>query len=1062
MLDQASLKARWNQPIDSQSLAESYRELGRLYASVRRSKSRHELVSTICESALRLSGADLIWLATCDRSRTKLTAAGLCGPAPEQLQSLQIPVSKAKSHCADLITTSFHEARVTVSDNLANRPIGFSIADSQWASACSVPIMARTRAVGVLVACSQTTPFFDASKTELLKLVAQYFALGAKGSTTPPARHPAKRHRESMLQDLLLTQMQHSPHAVLIDSPSDPHRLYNEKLLILWGITAADLQAQRTRGQLPKSLLEKLSDPQSILEKLHFLEAQPMAELRGEIKLKDRRIVEYWSTPLPLPGAARSPPARAWYFQDISPSKGSEEQLKLSEERLKAMFAQAPIGIALIDSVTNRIFEVNQRFADIVGAPADYMTSVNWRDLVWSEDLPHYLESASRLKPGAHNRFQVETRLVRRDGSVIWVHITGTHVRQRGATHPLQLCMIQDITDTKNANARILYLNRVHTVLSSINALIVRVHDRDELFRETCRIVTEEGGFRMVLLAIVDQKTKSIVPVASAGKNEELMNGVRDLLSTPEKTSKTMLAEAILRKAPLVSNDSLNDPRILLPDQYAACGVHSMTIFPLIVADEVIGVLTLYASEPDFFHDEELRLLKDLAGDISYAIDHIEKQERLSYLAYYDDLTGLANRSLFLERVAQYTRTAARSNAKVAIGILDIERFKNINDSMGRTNGDSLLKQTAHWLAPQAGDSSLAARIDADHFALVIPMFHSDGNLARRVEDLMSSFLKRSFHLPGGPLRVGIKGGFSVFPDDGADADTLFVNAEAALKRAKKEGERYLFYTQKMTSTVASQLSLENRLRLALERQEFVLHYQPKVEVRTGKLTGAEALIRWNDPANGMTSPGEFIPVLEDTGLINEVGRWALGKALEDYLRWTRSGLSAVRVAVNVSPLQLRSRNFISDIQGQISVDKKAANALELEITESLVMADVEHSIQSLDKIREMGVQVAVDDFGTGFSSLSYIAKLPIDTLKIDRSFVLGMTGGSEGLALVSNIIDLAHSLKLKVVAEGVETDEQYRLLRLLNCDEAQGYLICPGIAVNEFEERFLKAPTKN
>ena len=245
-------------------------------------------------------------------------------------------------------------------------------------------------------------------------------------------------------------------------------------------------------------------------------------------------------------------------------------------------------------------------------------------------------------------------------------------------------------------------------------------------------------------------------------------------------------------------------------------------------------------------------------------------------------------------------------------------------------------------------------------------------------------------------------------------------------------------------------------MRRAIENEEFVLHYQPKINLESGKLVGAEALIRWNDPLTGLVPPGSFIPVLEETGLIYEVGRWALHKSVEDYLRWHATNLSTMRIAVNVSPLQLRHRDFVDEIRRVISINEIAAAGLELEITESLIMEDVKHSIVSLRAIRAMGVTIAIDDFGTGFSSLSYLSRLPVDTLKIDRSFVTDMTVSLEGLALVSTIVTLAHALKLKVVAEGVETEEQLRLLRSLNCNEMQGFLFSRPLPSESFETKYL------
>jgi EAL domain-containing protein (putative c-di-GMP-specific phosphodiesterase class I) len=342
-----------------------------------------------------------------------------------------------------------------------------------------------------------------------------------------------------------------------------------------------------------------------------------------------------------------------------------------------------------------------------------------------------------------------------------------------------------------------------------------------------------------------------------------------------------------------------------------------------------------------------------------------------------------------------------------------------------------------------------------------LPEVSQQGDVTSLLERTVEALGQQDFRLEEIDCRIGAKVGVAVLPDDGADVGSLLENAEAALKRAKVRGDRYLFYTEKMTEMVAGRLALENHLRQALDREEFVLHYQPKVSMATGKLTGAEALIRWNDPRTGLVPPAKFIPILEETGLIFDVGRWALHQAIADYLRWRNAGLAAVRIAVNVSPLQLRHRGFIAEIEGAICVDAHAAAGLELEITESLIMEDVKLSIASLQAIRDMGVNIAIDDFGTGFSSLSYLHKLPVDALKIDRSFVDGMTVTPEALALVSTIINLARWLRIKVVAEGVETEEQQRLLRLLSCDEMQGYIFSKPMPALIFEKEYLTpAPT--
>jgi diguanylate cyclase (GGDEF)-like protein/PAS domain S-box-containing protein len=745
-------------------------------------------------------------------------------------------------------------------------------------------------------------------------------------------------------------------------------------------------------------------------------------------------------------------------IRDISGRKQAERALRVSEERFRTMFVQAPMGIALIDSLNGRIYEANTRFAEIAGRSIEDMMDIDWLQITHPDDVQADLDNMALLNAGKINGFQMEKRYLHPDGTTVWIYMTISPLKAEDKAHPHHLCMIQDITERKKAEARIKYLSRVHAVLSGINTLIVRVQDRDELFREACRIAVENGGFRMSMVVIVDPDTKQVVSIASEGKDEELLAIIKNRLSSSNDVSNTMVGLAISGKQPIVSNDSLNDPRLVFGKKYAESGVRSMVVLPLMVSDEAVGTISLYASEIEFFHEEEMTLLTELAGDIAFAIDHIGKQEKLNYLAYYDVLTGLANRTLFLERVAQHMRSAASDGHRLAIGLIDLERFKNINDSLGRTAGDVLLRQVAEWLTNKTGDANLLARIDADHFAMVFPKVRQDGDLVRLVENTMDAFLQHPFRLNDSVFRISARVGIALFPDDGSEAETLFRNAEAALKKAKSSGDRHLFYTQKMTAAVAGKLTLENQLRRAIDNEEFVLHYQPKVNLLSGKVTSAEALIRWNDPRTGLVPPGKFIPILEETGLIYEVGRWALRKAIADYLRWRAMGLPAVRIAVNVSPMQLRSHGFVAEIEREIGIDAHAAEGLELEITESLIMEDVKHSIASLQAIRAMGITIAIDDFGTGFSSLNYLAKLPVDTLKIDRSFVIEMDA-PEGLALVSTIITLAHSLKLKVVAEGVETEHQMRQLLSLNCDEMQGYLFSKPVPAEIFEARFLATP---
>lgn len=735
--------------------------------------------------------------------------------------------------------------------------------------------------------------------------------------------------------------------------------------------------------------------------------------------------------------------------------KRAEEALRARESEFHTMAEAVPQIVWVSEADGMNIF-FNQRWVDYTGLTLEESRGDGWIK-AFHPDEQQQIWGALHTATAAVGVYSHEHRLRRADGVYRWWLVRGVpHKDESASTINKWFGTCTDINDLKTAEIKIRRLNRVHSVLSGINALIVHVTDRDTLFSEACRIAVEVGGFRMSLVSLVDPDTTKIVPVATASKDEALVAEINFVLSSPDDPHARMIAQVARERAIIIASDDQNDAGGALAGKESETRVRSVAVFPLIVADAVMGVLALYAEESNFFDEDEMALLTELVGDIAFAIDHIGNMDRLNHLAYYDELTGLANRRLFLERVAQYTRGEASVGHKIAVLIFDLDRFKNINDTLGRSAGDALLKQVAEWLGQNRGDANLIARLGQDHFGIVLPDVIPGRDLARLLDDMLKAFAAEAFWQQGAALRVSATIGVALFPNDGADAEALFKHAEAALKSAKAKGARYLFYTAAMTNRTGGKLSLETRLREAFETGQFIVHYQPKVSVSSGKVTGAEALIRWNDPRSGLVAPGQFIPSLEETGLIYDVGRWALGTAVKDFIRWRAAGLAVGRIAVNVSPIQLRDPDFIAELERTVATNAHAAAGLELEITESVVMDDISQNIESLRAIRAMGLTVAIDDFGTGFSSLSYLAKLPADTLKIDRSFIIEMSHTPEGLAIVSTIISLAHGLKLKVVAEGVETDEQSRLLRLLACDEIQGFIFSRAIPAEIFEAKYL------
>jgi diguanylate cyclase (GGDEF)-like protein len=602
-------------------------------------------------------------------------------------------------------------------------------------------------------------------------------------------------------------------------------------------------------------------------------------------------------------------------------------------------------------------------------------------------------------------------------------------------------------------------LNRIYAVLSGINSTIVRVRGREQLFREACRIAVRAGGFQLAWIGVVDEKTNSVKPVAWEGAGEDYI-GLMPLgldESRPEQFG--LAGRAVKERRVMIAGDIAKDS--VLRGEAFARGLRSLAVLPLFASERPVGVLALYADTSGFFDaEDEMRLLLELAGDIGFAIDHIEKAERLNYLAYYDPLTGLANATLFRDRLARFMDAAREAGHKLALGIVDVDRFKTINDSLGRPAGDDLLKQIARRMSGHSKESSEIARVAADRFTVVLPRVGRGDNVTRLAEQRLADVFGMPFLLGAAELRVSAKVGIAMFPEDGADAETLFKNAEAALNKAKESNEPYLFYTQKLTERVAERLSLENELRQALEKNEFVLHYQPKVETQTRRIVGVEALIRWMSPERGLVPPLEFIPLLEETGLILEVGEWALRQAVRDHAYWTENAPHAPRVAVNVSPIQLRRPNFVEIVKGAIG-QGATPHGLDLEITESILMEEVDANIEKLRALRELGVSVAIDDFGTGYSSLGYLARLPVQSLKIDRSFIITMLKEPGTMTLVSTVISLARSLRLAVVAEGVDSEDQANTLRLARCDQLQGYLISKAVTRDEITALLRQKETK-
>jgi diguanylate cyclase (GGDEF)-like protein/PAS domain S-box-containing protein len=437
-------------------------------------------------------------------------------------------------------------------------------------------------------------------------------------------------------------------------------------------------------------------------------------------------------------------------------------------------------------------------------------------------------------------------------------------------------------------------------------------------------------------------------------------------------------------------------------------------------------------------------VLRDVSAARAMALEILHSAE-------HDFLTGLPNRLLLSDRVGQAISLAARHGNKVAVLFLDLDGFKHINDSLGHPAGDKLLQSAAKCLVGCVGESDTVSRQGGDEFVVLLSDVEKWEDAAVTARRLLQALSERHA-VDQHDLHITASIGVSVYPDDGLDAETLIKNADTAMYQAKENGRQsYQFFKPAMYARAVERQSIEEGLRRAIERHELALHYQPKVSLRTGKITGAEALLRWTPQGRGVVSPAEFIPVAEDCGLIIPIGNWALREACRQTKAWIDAGLPMGRIAVNVSAIEFRGENFLGGVLAALADTGLDANLLEVELTESVLMKRAEVAETILTALRAIGVKVSIDDFGTGYSSLSYLRKFPVDVLKIDQSFIRQIGSTPDETGIVTAVISMAHSLKLRVIAEGVETREELEFLRAHHCDEVQGYYFSRPVLSNVF-----------
>jgi diguanylate cyclase (GGDEF)-like protein len=581
------------------------------------------------------------------------------------------------------------------------------------------------------------------------------------------------------------------------------------------------------------------------------------------------------------------------------------------------------------------------------------------------------------------------------------------------------ICIDIDITERKEFERTILDNAKRHSLLAAFGRKALTPDHLAELLDQACASAAEGLGASHAALFEAAPGTHQLILRAGVGWPADMIGAAFEASDGDQAACGPCPA-------------ALGEPQ----------AIRTGAVRDIVGRERVYGSIGVYTQQERQFGADEFRFLDSLATILASALERHDANERLTWLAQYDALTNLPNRRHLASCIEDAVARAGRDGHRAGVMFIDLDRFKHVNDMLGHAAGDELLAQAARRLEQCVRAGDVVARLGGDEFAVVLPEIAGQAESAAIAARLIEA-LARPFPLQGQQIFVSASVGIAAYPDDGTSADMLLKSADIAMYSAKNSGRNnYQFYAAEMNRQAAQRLLTESQLRVALERGQFVLHYQPKAKLSDGSIRGFEALLRWDHPERGLVAPLEFISILEDTGLIIPVGEWVIAEVCRQLTQWQQDGRRALPVAINLSARQLQQADLAATVQRIVGAAGVEPRLLEFELTESMLMTDPEAAVATLGGLKAQGMRLSVDDFGTGYSSLAYLKRFPLDALKIDRTFVRDLPGDADDAAITKAVIRLAHSLNLKVVAEGVETLEQVRMLEDYGCDEIQGYYI--------------------